>query len=86
MNVIKSKRPMSLASFMKEAAALGSSIKYSATKNKLDRIYVPQVKFVFVDEESGQEVTEFGLKAESHAIHEWKLGDKFYSAECVAEK
>lgn len=84
MNVIKTKRPMTLTSFLKEAASQGSSIKYTAEKAKLHRMYIPRFQFNYEDE-NGAPVSELGPIAEMHYIHEWKSGDKFYSAECTKE-
>lgn len=84
MNVIKTKKPMSLASFLKEASSQGSGIKYVAEKAKLHRMYIPRFQFNYTDE-NNQPVSEVGPIAEAHYIHEWKSGDKFYSAECTKE-
>ena len=75
---------MSLTSFLKEASAQGSGIKYVAEKGKLHRLYIPRFQFNYNDE-NGNPVSEIGPIAESHFIHEWKMGDKFYSAECTKE-
>lgn len=84
MNVIKTKRPMSLTSFLKEASSQGSGIKYVAEKAKLHRLYIPRFQFNFPDE-TGNMVSELSFIGEAHYIHEWKSGDKFYSAECTKE-
>lgn len=84
MNVIKTRKPMSLTSFLKEASSQGSGIKYVAEKGKLHRMYIPPVQFNYMDE-NNQPVTEIGPVAEAHYIHEWKSGDKFYSAECTKD-
>lgn len=84
MNVIKTRKPMSLASFLKEASSQGSGIKYVPEKGKLHRLYIPRIAFNYTDD-NGQLVQEVGLCAEAHYIHEWKAGDKFYSAECTKD-
>lgn len=85
MNQIKPKRPMSLATFLKEASSAGSGIKYSAEKAKTHRLYIPRMAWTETDE-NGQTVTTYYPFAEMHNIHEWKSGDKFYAAECVTDK
>lgn len=84
MNVIKTRKPMSLSSFLKEASSQGSGIKYVAEKAKLHRMYIPRFQFNYQDE-AGNPVSEVGPIAEAHYIHEWKSGDKFYSAECTKD-
>ena len=72
---------MSLASFLKDAASLGSGIKYRAEKNAQHRLYI--VPLTMTDEEGNSVV---GINAEAHNIHEWKVGDKFFSAECTKDR
>ena len=85
MNVIKARKPMSLASFLKEASSIGSSIKYRAEKSKQHRMYIPRGQFQDFAED-GTPIMVTAPFAESHMVHEWKLGDKFYSAECTKER
>lgn len=80
MNAIKTKRPMSLATFLKDAASRGNGIKYRAEKNKTHRMYIIPLT---VTDEAGN--TETGIFAEAHNIHEWNSGGKFNSAECTKE-
>lgn len=84
MNVIKTRKPMSLTSFLKEASSQGSGIKYVPEKSKLHRLYIPRFQFNY-NAEDGTPVSEVSFIGEAHFIHEWKNGDKFYSAECTKD-
>lgn len=80
MNNIRPRKMVNLSTFLKEAASIGSGVKYSAVKGETHRFYIPAM--VTADEQGAPVSAPF---AEMHMVHEWKEGDKFHSVECVSD-